>query len=138
MGIKQLKFHRSKLRSHSCRINSPISVPTIPRRNSCSTPLTRLSGIYDQKILQTWYRENINQSPPISPTYSYITKNKDSEIRVILKRYEINKKVLKEEFYSEKTKEKRKEFFKIYSKQQRDKIHEEYYEFLVKVNSIVL
>lgn len=54
----------------------------------------------------------------------------DPEICTITQDFEIDKKLLKEEFYSNKNKEKRQEFFKTYSKEQRNKIQEEYYSFL--------
>lgn len=65
----------------------------------------------------------------MSPTYSQITENQDPELYTILKQFEINKKLLKEDLYSEKNSEKRKDF-KTFGRTQGDELQQEYYKFL--------
>ena len=127
----------ARLRSQSCWISSQVDPSINSHRSSCSTPITtRLSGInYNQKIPQTQCEESVNQSPPISPTYSQMAESKDLEICVITKDYEINKKRLREEIVLDKNKEKREKFFKKFTITQRNELQEEYYKFLENIQT---
>ena len=108
------------------------SIPTTTRTN--------LRGVDNtSNIPRPIYTANqdIEISPPMLPTYSSMIdnpnfiqqQNKESEIHMLQKSFYINKEQCNKEFFSDKNKKKRKQFWNNYSKQKTE-IQEEYYKFL--------
>nr|KJB81334.1 hypothetical protein B456_013G139500 [Gossypium raimondii] len=108
------------------------SVSSIP-----TTSRTNLQGIDNSSnIAQPIYarqEESSQNSPNMSPTYSSMTNSarqgENLEIFVLEKSFEINKEWCRKHFYSNKNKQKREDFFKIYNNK-KESILQEYYEFM--------
>ena len=111
-------------------------------KNPINNP--NFEGIIKGNIINTLFYSTSSQIHPRNPNSPTNSKIRyfppppyDPQINVITKQFELNKERLRKEFMSPQYEEKRKWFFKTYSKFMGNHIREKYYDFMNEIQAKV-